>query len=105
MTGVETRCGRVRGWRAEDTADPPARCRNLVAAQRLFKPGCTGALPAMVIAVALRRERSRLGSPGYDLTRHWMLARALEGLKAGDAVRQSVLNGKGAAPARGDALR
>lgn len=105
MRGVETRCGRVRGWRALDAADPEARCHGLVAAERLFRQGCASGPHVDRMAMALRRERSRIGSPGYDLTRHWMLARALEGLKAGDAVRRGLFNGKGAARVRGDALR
>jgi hypothetical protein len=95
----------VRGWRATDAADPTARCRSLVSAESLFRPGCTDGTPGKGFAVALRRERSRIGSPGYDLTRHWMLARALEGLRVRNALRPGPFNGKGAAPTRGDALR
>lgn len=104
MAGEEERRGRLRSWRADAATGPARGYGVLLAAEALFARRPDNRAPAARLAAALRRERARLGTPGYDLTRHWLLTRALDGLQAGGTPGRTALNDEGAARVRGDAF-
>ncbi len=104
MAGGEERRGRFRSWRAPAATCPVRECGMVLAAEALFARCPDDGAPAVRLAAALRRERARIGMPGYDLMRHWMLIRALGERQAGQGPCRQTPNDKGAARVRGDAL-